>query len=103
MLNHIREQQRRWAESCGLVLDRSGYTAQPGENLPWLTAKTEQEFRAGDGYEFGRNGKPGKITALHSSSALAVNVFDYWRERDPAPVAETLGLAYPHIQIGFEE
>jgi hypothetical protein len=32
------------------------------------------------------------MSALHSSSALAVNVFDYWCERDSRPMSEALGV-----------
>ena len=67
-----------------------------------LSVETRREFEAGDGDELGLGGRRGKMRALHSSSALAVNVFDYWRERDRAPLATALGLASPIVDIVFE-
>ena len=47
-----------------------------------LSAETYREIKGGDGNELGEEIYPGKIQALHSSSALTVNVFDYWRNLD---------------------
>lgn len=41
------------------------------------------------------------MQALHSSSALACNVFDYWRARDTSGLAACLGAVAP-LQIEFE-
>src|SRR5262245_24926477 len=45
-----------------------------------LTDEAKQEFEEGDGGELLR-GRPfdGNMFALHSSSALACNLFHYWR------------------------
>ena len=32
------------------------------------------------------------MRALHSSSALAVNFFDYWTDRDKTPILSALGI-----------
>jgi hypothetical protein len=37
--------------------------------------------------------QPARLYSLGSSAALVVNVFDYWRERDPAPLLRALGVA----------
>lgn len=41
-----------------------------------LTPEARAEFESGDGGELG-----GRMHAVHSSSALVVDVFDYWRKR----------------------
>ena len=75
----IKLRQRTWAESIDLTLDAAGYCMSPDSNLPWLSPQTRAEFESADGNEFGSDGARAKIAALHSSSALAVNLFDYWR------------------------
>jgi hypothetical protein len=60
------------------------------------------EFGSGDGGELGRPGNRGKMRALHSSSALAYNFFEYWRGRDASPLASTLRLPAPIVGVDFE-
>lgn len=103
MLNLLRRKQRDWAESHGLSTDFAGYVSHPENHLPWLTPRTRADFEAADGDEFGRSGKRAKIAALHSSSALAVNVFDYWSTCDPQPLAAALGLPYDIAELRFEQ
>lgn len=102
MRSLLKHQQTSWARSCGLAVDDAGYTYRPEENLPWLTPRTRADFEAADGDEFGATRKRAKIAALHSSSALAVNVFDYWTTRNAAPLAAALNLPYPIEDIRFE-
>ena len=45
-----------------------------------LHPETLKEYERGKGHEL--NGKHAHMKALHSSSALVVNVFDYWRRRN---------------------
>jgi hypothetical protein len=42
------------------------------------------------------------MRAVHSSTALAVNVFDHWNTVDPAPLAEALDLSASISRIVFE-
>jgi len=42
------------------------------------------------------------MQALHSSSALACNVFDYWRGRDTLALAQALDVPAPICSLGFE-
>jgi hypothetical protein len=42
------------------------------------------------------------MRALISSSALAVNFFDTWRDADKAELAQVLGLAAPITELRFE-
>ena len=104
--NHTRLlkcQQTSWALEAGVAADSAGYCTAPAANLPWLTSDTRADFAAADGHEFAADGRRSKIAALHSSSALAVNVFDYWRVRDAGVVARILGLKGEVKDIRFEQ
>src|SRR2546423_3193053 len=62
------------------------------------------DFKRGSGGELRERGiRPPKMHALRSSAALSVNVFDYWRTRDPAPLQQALGLRDRITRISFEE
>jgi hypothetical protein len=99
----IRERQRAWAKSRGIEVDESGYARTLRDNLfQALTPCAEAEFRAGDGAELGKRGERGKMQALHSSSALACNVFDYWRGRDTGGLAQALDVPGPICSMAFE-
>jgi hypothetical protein len=99
----MRERQRAWAKSKGIALDSAGYTGTLRDNLyQALSPCAEAEFRSGDGAELGKPGERGKMQALHSSSALACNVFDYWRGRDTAALAQALDVPGPICSIAFE-
>ena len=100
----VQTQQREWARSHGITFDEQGYTLDPKDNLYLpLSDASREEFANGDGSELPRGGKRGKMQALHSSSALACNVFEYWRQRDPTPLANALGLENPIAEIKFEQ
>jgi hypothetical protein len=47
--------------------------------------------------------RPAKMKALHSSSALAVNFFDAWVERDPAPLQAALSIDRDIESVCFEK
>jgi hypothetical protein len=99
----VKEMQRSWAASNDIPIDQSGYTIELADNLFMpLSEASRSEFDGGDGDELGIPGKRGKMQALHSSSALACNVFEYWRRRDATILAETLGLAADIVGIEFE-
>ncbi len=100
--SQIVEQQQSWAANRKIAV-RSGYTEALADNLfQPLHSATLLDFERGSGDELGRNGRRGKMQALHSSSALAVNVFDYWRGQSLAWVARTLSLASEPSFLGFE-
>jgi hypothetical protein len=100
----VRRQQLEWAKQRGIVVDNAGYTQDLRSNLfQSLTPCAEAEFKAGDGAEMGKPGQRGKMQALHSSSALACNVFDYWRGRDTTPLAKALEIDAPICSIAFEK
>ena len=80
--------QRIWARSRGIPFDSHGYVQEVEANL-WkpLSDRARQGFERGAGSELS-----GHMRALHSSSALAVNIFDYWTDRDKAPMLSALGI-----------
>ncbi len=99
----ILKQQTAWASAHGVVVDSKGYTASVEDNLfQPLNATTRADFAAGSGDELGSPTKRGKMCALHSSSALACNVFDYWRTRDLSPVSHALALDATAKELRFE-
>ena len=74
---YIKEKQKIWAKSKGINLIGSKtergekiYTTQKEHNLFCkLSEETIINFKSADGNEFGTGKYPGKIQALHSSSA----------------------------------
>ena len=84
----IRNAQQDWARSKGIPFYSRGYVRDVEDNL-WqpLSPRARQGFERGAGSELS-----GHMLALHSSSALAVNFFDYWTGRDKTPVLSALGI-----------
>ena len=95
--------QIAWATNRNLKLigsrgerGRLVYTSSVTANLfQPLNQATRTDLDSGDGAELaGTSDKPAKIQALHSSSALGINVFDYWRGRpDLSPLTSSCGLS----------
>jgi len=96
----IKQKQIEWARNRGIKLARSekhtGYVKNENDNffLDKLKNNTEIEFNNAAGNErTDSESRSSKIKALHSSAALGVNVFDYWRDRaDIAQLCKALGL-----------
>jgi len=91
----ILERQLAWAHRHAVPLvgskgdrGRPTYAKSLERNLfEPLSADALAEFKAGDGGELGgQDGNPGKMQAVHSSSALCCNVFHYWRRIGRADV-----------------
>ncbi|MCF6267225.1 MAG: hypothetical protein L3J57_11865 [Desulfuromusa sp.] len=89
---------------------RKVYTTTVEENLfQPLNTQTKSELLAGDGSELlNKANRPAKIQALHSSSALCINIFDYWRNfTDISSIVWACGLTRHNQQmlgtINFEE
>ena len=84
----IRNAQQDWARSKGIPFYSRGYVRDVEANLWYpLSPRARQGFERGAGSELS-----GHMLALHSSSALAVNFFDYWTDRDKTPVLLALGI-----------
>ncbi len=84
----IKNTQQDWAKSKGKCFDSRGYLYDVEANF-WkpLSVPTRNSFGKGAGSEL-----KGKMRALHSSSALAANFFDYWTDRDKAILLWALGV-----------
>lgn len=113
---YILSKQRAWATNSGISLvgskgkrGRPAYTCQLDLNLfQPLLPDVQKSFAFGDGGELGSTEFPGKMQAVHSSSALGVNVFQYWKSINAVPViAAQCGLCRVGSQmssdIHFEE
>jgi hypothetical protein len=103
IVNGVKRQQRLRAIEHGIAVDELGYTFRLDDNLfTPLCSDSLDEFDASDGSELGTPDRRGKMQALHSSSALAYNVFEYWRGRDSSVLAQALKIASPitHLEYG---
>lgn len=84
---YVKLKQKYWAELNQIELQGSKiergekvFTKKPEDNyFQKLSKDSEQEIKQGDGKELGSSNEPGKIQALHSSSALGINIFEYWK------------------------
>ena len=87
--DRIIDAQKTWAESRGISFDSKGYVGAVEENLlgKSLSPSARKTFEEGAGSELDNH-----MRALHSSSALAANFFDYWTDRDKAVLLLALGV-----------
>lgn len=95
----IRQTQKAWAKLKGISFDSRGYVRRVEDNL-WkpLTPHARKAFETGAGNELS-----GHMRALHSSSALVANLFDYWTAKDMKPLLAALGMEYVGGEtFGFE-
>lgn len=98
------KQQRAWASRAQAAVDARDYHAAVQDNLyQALSAGALKAFSKGSGSELvDRVGRPAKMKALHSSSALAANFFDYWLAGDARPLFRALGFDQDLVSIEFE-
>ena len=98
------DQQRQWALGVGAVVDGRGYLPSVAENLfQPLSPRALHNFSQGSGSELlDTLSRPAKMKALHSSAALAVNVFDYWLERNADPILTAMEISGKAASIEFE-
>ena len=103
---HILFKQIEWARNRGIDLIGAkgnrgypAYTRELKDNLfEPLNPRTEKAFRNGDGDELA--GNPAKMQAVHSSSALGVNVFQYWdRINEVHRIAHACGFCNKTTEI----
>ena len=94
----IRRAQKDWAKSKGIPFDSRGYV-QDGETNLWkpLSAHARRGFAEGAGSELS-----GHMKALHSSSALVANFFDYWADVDKTPLLSALDIDLCGGSLDFE-
>jgi hypothetical protein len=86
--NYILSKQIQWAKRNNIKLIGSkvergfpAYTQKLDENLfEPLASEIRKEILKGDGGEIiNKNNLPAKANAVHSSSALGINMFHYWK------------------------
>ncbi len=87
---YIVSKQIQWATNKNIQLigskgdkGRKAYTTVLNDNLfEPLEERTQNQFRQGNGNEItGSLDNPAKMQAVHSSSAIGVNIFQYWQRR----------------------
>lgn len=110
--DQIIAKQIEWAKNNGLQLTGSHghrgskvYTTIVEDNLfQSLNNQTRANLENGDGGELaGTKDRPAKIQAIHSSSALGINVFDYWRGlRDLSIITSSCGLSRAGSKLNGE-
>jgi len=100
----LHQQQLDWAAAALRQPDSRGYLASYDLNLfQPLSADAYRSFTNGSGSELlPTEGRPAKMAALHSSSALAVNAFDYWSGKPLSPIASALGVKQNPSHFRFE-
>lgn len=100
----ILEHQRKWAVTEGLRVDAAGYVESIEANLRApLSNEARIAFSRGSGGELkASRRRPPKMCALHSSAALAANVFDFWSGRDRSLLSTSLGLQHRIVAVNFE-
>jgi hypothetical protein len=94
---YILSRQTQWAKNRGIDLGSKGsrgrraYTPGLDANLfEPLEPDVRERFLLGDGSEItGYAGSPAKMQAVHSSSALGINVFQYWKKIKRVPLITT--------------
>ncbi len=113
MVEYIKLKQQYWAKRKNIKLvppsakhKERTYTSKLEDNLfQPLSKKALGAFSLGGGNELGNGITPGKMQALHSSSAIAVNFFDYWTgQKDLSVLAQALKAPSPKVSnISFEQ
>jgi hypothetical protein len=95
----ITESQKAFVSGRGADLDGRGWAVDYRQNLfAPLHDDTAQEFE--DAGELTPAGA-GRIAAPHSSTALAINMFDVWRDRELGPLGEAMQVDITHL-VGYE-
>ena len=93
--DYILAKQVQWALNRGIELQgsngdrgRPAYTPTLDDNLyKPLHDKVRERFQLADGSEIKESKEsPAKMQAVHSSSALGVNIFQYWMKSDRVPL-----------------
>ena len=101
-LEFIKSKQQNWARRKGFELvggtipnkGEKNYLSDLANNLfEPLTEENVKSFDSGAGNETKDcKTRLAKMKALHSSSAIVVNLFQYWQEKDPCPLLNACRL-----------
>ena len=105
-LKFITQKQLNWARRQNLKLiagniendGEKAYLQDVAENLfSPLTQESSESYNAGDGNEIKDSDKYlAKMKAVYSSSAIVVNLFQYWQGKDLSPLMHALNLRKKH-------
>jgi len=99
----IKKRQQAWAHRRQHTLDKDGYCGCADDNIyQGLSEAARNDLTRGGGGELGAEGERGKFQATHSSSALACNWFDYWRERDFGVLSAAFDVPTPFVTLRLE-
>ena len=104
-LTDLKAHQKTWAADNGLALDEYGYLSAIEKNLfQALNKRTRQSLIDGSGGEIVDSPDgPAKMKAPHSSSALAVNVFDFWVSHHKTALSKAMNFDDEIVNISFEK
>lgn len=109
--DYILSKQVGWANRNGIPLvgsqttkGRQAYTKTLNDNLfEPLLSQTKAEIDNGDGGELkGSTTHSAKMCAVHSSSAIGVNIFQYWKNKNISDIAYVLGLCRKDNKLAKE-
>lgn len=109
--NYILEKQIAWANRNNIKLvgskinrGKQAYTTKLEENLfESLLPQTIAEIDNGDGGELKGNAThSARMCAVHSSSAIGVNIFQYWKNKSVSDIAYALGLCHKDNKLSKE-
>lgn len=109
--NYILTKQIAWADRNKIELvgseitkGRQAYTKTLDDNLfEPLFPKTKTEIEKGNGGELkGDATHSAKMCAVHSSSAIGVNVLQYWKNKNIPDIAHALGLCRKDNKLAQE-
>lgn len=103
-IEQIKQQQKAWGSNNGVDLDQDNYVKEIAENffIP-LSDETVRDLKGGDGSEIKDDNTRTKVYATHSSSALACNVFEYWRYHDKSILGKSMQLGKSIKTMCFEQ
>ena len=104
ILRELKRRQRAWAASKNIPFDRNGYVPEEAQNflLPLSQRFSKSLDSAGGGERQRQRHLPAKIRALHSSSALAINVFQYWEDKRGPGLPRAIGLEGELADVSIE-
>jgi hypothetical protein len=102
----LKTRQIDWLARSKKQPERADYTFKRDDNLfEPLCDDAVSELGGAQGGELKRcnAGKtPAKFHAVHSSSALAANIFEHWRKRDLSVVTKALNSRHPLVRMELE-
>lgn len=101
-LADIIAQQQRWARTQWPGHSTSRAPTLAANLITEMSPEFAAQFGGGNGGELGRDGRPGKMQSLRSSSALAFNVFAPWHGRDVSALASALQTRLHDRAVAFE-